>query len=244
MSQDRQIEIASWFGPIRSAPENVGYLSNDASKHPGNATGLAFHSDFSWTPHPINALSLHAIDVADNASTTRFSNTMLAYENMSAATRSRLDHAEIDMAGPLIEDTEKPVREWDPTRLISQTRGPAVKTCDRTGRRYFNVSDLCTLRIANMSAAESDALLQEVFEQLYWCGNVHKHVWRNGDFLIWNNRTIRHARSNMAHVGRRILQRVAAGLSLHELDPAQTATYNMDQVDTTLEKALIDVVAP
>jgi taurine dioxygenase len=223
---ERQGDIVSNFGPIRRTSENMGYLTNEANGNIGNVAGLAFHSDYAWAPSPIMALSLHAVDLVDGASSTKFASAVRAYETLPEKTKVRLKGVDVDIVPPLYDKTEKAGRELDPGAFVLHERRPAVQTCDRTGRPYLMVNWMQALYLYDMPAAESDALLKEIFEHLYRADNLHEHVWRNGDFVLWNNRTLHHARGNMSQVGKRLLQRVAAGLSLHEQYPDLAKSYN------------------
>jgi taurine dioxygenase len=226
MDLDRQAEIVGHFGPVRRTSENMGLLTNDASVTVGNVLGLTFHSDYAWAPCPIMALSLHAIDVVDGASSTKFASAVRAYEKLPEKTKARLKGVDVDMVPPLYDKTDKAGRELDPDDFVLHERRPAVQTCDRTGRPYLLVNWMQALRLYDMPTAESDALLAEIFNSLYSADNQYEHVWHNGDFVLWNNRTLQHARGDMSHVGTRIHQRVAAGLSLHEQYPDLARSYN------------------
>jgi taurine dioxygenase len=89
----------------------------------------------------------------------------------------------------------------------------AVRTNPRTGERYIAVSEMQTARFLGMERDESRALLHEVYRHLYAPEACLEHRWRGGDFILWDNLALQHARGNLAGVGRRILQRVVACLT-------------------------------
>ena len=74
LSKEEQVDFMSLFGaPLRSSIDGVGYITNEAV--PENVLGngeLAFHSDLSFSPKPFDAISLHAVEVEDGRSSTRF----------------------------------------------------------------------------------------------------------------------------------------------------------------------------
>jgi len=222
----RQADIVSNFGPIRRTSENLGHLTNEANGNVGNVLGLSFHSDYAWAPVPLMALSLHAVDLVDGASSTKFASAVRGYEKLPAETKARLKGVDVDMVPPLYDKTDKAGRELDPNAFVLHERRAAVQACDRTGRPYLMVNWMQALRLYDIPTAESDALLEEIFSALYSADNQYEHVWRNGDLVLWNNRTLQHARGNMSNVGKRLLQRVAAGLSLHEQYPDLAKSYN------------------
>src|SRR5690606_26222436 len=72
LSHEQQIRVMGYCGPVLHAPDGIGYISTSAEKGSLGTGELAFHSDLSFTPHPFHAISLHATDVVDNGSSTRF----------------------------------------------------------------------------------------------------------------------------------------------------------------------------
>ena len=62
-----------------------------------------------------------------------------------------------------------------------------------------------------MEWEESRDLLHPVYDHLYAPERVLEHRWRNGDFIVWDNIALQHARGNLEGVGKRLLQRVIVG---------------------------------
>jgi len=74
-----------------------------------------------------------------------------------------------------------------------------------------------TARIDGMSEEESRSIL----EALYAIGErrefIYEHVWRAGDFVMWDNRCTIHARTDFAKHERRLLRRCTVeGDALYE----------------------------
>ena len=65
--------------------------------------------------------------------------------------------------------------------------------------------------VLGMDAATSRALLDEVYAILYDERHVYEHSWKNGDFVVWDNRIVHHARGDLSNVGARTLRRFTAG---------------------------------
>jgi taurine dioxygenase len=84
---------------------------------------------------------------------------------------------------------------------------PIFITHPDTGGKTLFVDRLMTTRIEGMRAEESDAIL----EQLYEIGErrefIFEHVWKLGDFLMWDNRCTIHARTDFPKEERRLLRR-------------------------------------
>lgn len=206
LSMERQQDLCSLFGPILQREGENGYMSNEGGG--ASATELNWHSDANYTDHPFDALSLHALDVVDGASSTRFVRADVA---LPSALTAALEGREQEMIAPdytMLGETTCDRRE--PTAL---KRGvmPTLYTNPHNGKRCVWVSALNTTQVLGMEWEASRDLLHEVFEHLYAPSNVQEHRWRNGDLIIWDNIALQHQRGNLDSVGKRLLQRVIVG---------------------------------
>ena len=64
------------------------------------ASELTWHSDAAYTPHPFDAISLHAIDVVDDASSTFFVSAEQAARELPSELRNALVGREQEMIAP------------------------------------------------------------------------------------------------------------------------------------------------
>src|SRR5262245_58717386 len=96
LSMDHQTALMKLIGPIVRRPQENGYISTD-NDEPASRTELSFHADAAYTDAPFAALSLHAVDVVDGASSTRFASAERGYATLPAALRERLDDARAGM---------------------------------------------------------------------------------------------------------------------------------------------------
>ncbi|MET0588464.1 MAG: TauD/TfdA family dioxygenase [Novosphingobium sp.] len=210
LSMARQQEICALFGPILLRQGENGYMTNELGGP--SASELTFHSDAAYTPHPFDALSLHALDVVDDASSTRFVSAEQALDSLPDGLRQRLAGLEQEMIAP--HYTEIAGRACDRSNSQAQKRGtmPAINTNPHNGRNCVWVGEMQTARLLGLDWEESRDLLHEVFDHLYAPQNVLEHRWRNGDIIIWDNIALQHARGNVEGVGKRLLQRVIVGV--------------------------------
>jgi taurine dioxygenase len=86
---------------------------------------------------------------------------------------------------------------------------PVVIRHPATGRPALFVNRLMTDSIAGMPRAESDALLEQLFQYVEEPDNIYEHAWRVGDALIWDNLATLHARTDFDPKERRALRRTA-----------------------------------
>ena len=94
---------------------------------------------------------------------------------------------------------------------------PVFITHPDTGRKTLFVDRLMTTRIEGVDAAESAAMLDELYEIGERREFIFEHVWKLGDFVMWDNRCTTHARTDFPKEERRLLRRCTVeGEPLHE----------------------------
>ncbi len=206
LGHDEQIAFMSLLGPVlRSRIDGVGYITNVPG--PDNFLGdseLAFHSDLSFSPKPFLAISLHAVEVENGRSSTKFVDPTASYRRLPQALRERIDALNAlhvygaDLAGRNLEDLPT-----HPPRAVH----PLVMRHPRTGERILYVNYNQTARIVELGEAESDALIEQLFACSYPEEAVLEHRWDLGDLVVWDNLALQHARGAVSDVGVRRLQR-------------------------------------
>ncbi len=151
-----------------------------------------WHSDLSYDEVPAKATLLHAVELPSLGGNTCFSDATLAYESLSGATKQRL-------AGLMAEfsygnNTRNKMTNVAASSLDDQGRQtttvvhPVVCAHPVTKRPAIYVNPLMTLRILGIPVAESDALLDELFDALDRPAVRWEQEWRIGDTIMWENR--------------------------------------------------------
>ncbi len=218
LTEEDQVGFAERFGPpaiihtkeyIRTHPA-VMLISN--IREDGKPIGalpdgeMQFHTDQCHQERPAMASMLYAIEVPSVGGNTLFANGYKAYETLPAEIKQRI-------AG------RKALNAYD-YHSAAMKRGtrlaqgvpfyihPVVRTHPATGRRALYVNRLMTARIEEMPEAESDELLQLLFDHQERREFIYEHVWRPGDLLMWDNRCTLHARTDFSPGERRLLRRV------------------------------------
>jgi taurine dioxygenase len=215
LSLDEQIRVMEYFGPVLDDYTTIGYVSNVRSDgHLGNSE-LYYHSDLACTPEPFLGLSLHAVEVEDDATSTRYANAARAYASLPPAIRERIDRLEAVHVWPreLAERQRSDGVPPDHPRAVH----PVVMEDPRTHSRALFVNQNQTDAIVGLEPKESEELIQELFRHLYADDNVYEHLWRNGDVVVWDNRAVQHARAELDPDTPRTLQRVCAAHGPAEL---------------------------
>ena len=76
-----------------------------------------------------------------------------------------------------------------------------------TGREVLYVNRLMSDYIVGMDRAESDALLEDLFQVLEDPAHTYEHVWTPGDLVMWDNMCTLHARTWFDPSQSRVLRR-------------------------------------
>jgi taurine dioxygenase len=85
---------------------------------------------------------------------------------------------------------------------------PAIRTHPETGRKALYVNRLMTEEIEGIPEAEGDAILARLFDATERSPATYEHAWRKGDLIIWDNRSVQHARTDYPPDEPRLLRRV------------------------------------
>lgn len=205
VSPERQVEIASWFGPpppVANAGNDdfVSVLDND--DWAGSAK-LPFHSDLTYTDAPIRAICLHAISLPDVRTSTTFVSGSAAWDDLPTGLQGELSALTLrHVLNSRMPDYDWPVFIADhPVRFIHP----------RTGRPVLFVTEHHADRIYEFDEGRSREMIEFLLGQLYVPERQFVHWWQLDDLLMWDNLVLQHARTETADPdsGRRALQRVA-----------------------------------
>lgn len=210
LSMVRQRELCALLGPILLRQGEDGTMTNETG-HAASVSPLSWHADAAYTDAPFDALSLHALDVVDDASSTRFVDAGAALARLPADLRERLALARVEMVSPGLDMLAGRVCDLDDPHVLKRGERPGIHTNPHNGRDVVWVSELQAARVLGLAREDSRALLHAVFAQLYRKEHVLEHTWRTGDLIIWDNIALQHARGSLVSCGRRVLQRVIVG---------------------------------
>lgn len=209
LSMERQREICALAGPILLRGGETGIMNNEGGAY--TTTELSWHADAAYTDAPFDALSLHALDVVDDASSTRFVAADRALETLPEDLRRELDGRRIEMISPGFEALAGRTCDTRDPPAMKRGEMPAIYRNPHNGRDGLWVSELQAVRVLGIEWEESRDLLNAVFDHLYRPEHVFEHRWRTGDIVIWDNIALQHMRGSLENCGRRVLQRVIVG---------------------------------
>jgi len=217
LDEDAQVRFAESFGALAKTTSGRKF----SVKHPsvmlvsniredGKPIGalpdgeMHFHTDQCHQATPAKATMLYAIEVPRQGGNTLFANAYTAYETLPEDIRRRI--AGRRALNAYTSDTMLRSANYDDAK--SSYWHPVVRTHPATGRKALYVNRLMTRQIEGLPRAESDTLLQQLFDHQEQPKFVYEHVWRVGDILMWDNRCTLHARTDFSAGERRLLRRV------------------------------------
>jgi taurine dioxygenase len=206
LAEADQVRIMGHFGKVLY---EEGYQFEIALDGMLGAHRLAYHSDNIFLSDPILMLSLYALEVDEGRTSTLFAHNQKVLDALLAELRERLPAMDARAVIPMTQ-VERNLSYETPDFLPQYVR-PAVFPHAVTGVPTLPVTELQTSRIDGLPPAESEVLLQQLFDALYAPSNVYEHVWRNRDLLLWDNFALQHSRADQRAMTKRRLRRVCMG---------------------------------
>jgi taurine dioxygenase len=223
LSMEEQLSFCSIFGPVLRGEHDRYLVSNVAKEGLLGDLELLFHHDIPYVPAPFLAGSLHALDISEGVTGTRFASGYRAYEQLPDTLRERVEGLKAVFVRPRDESRRNKLSDSLPGdncavhAVVGRQKGKA--------RPYLFVNGQSTASLIGLPEAESDALIEELLSYTHASDNVYEHRWVKGDLIIWDNLALQHARGKITG-GRRTLQRVTiARLSYEEQYPADAIWF-------------------
>ena len=165
---------------------------------------IMFHHDMIHAEIPSKATLLYSVEIPSTGSNTLFASSYAAYETLDPAIRDRLEGRKA-MHRYNYGSTQR--GDSRGTEAFAECSHPVFRTHEDTGRKAVYVNRLMTTGVLDMPPAESEPLLNAVFDHSEKRDFVYEHVWRVGDLLLWDNRCSSHARTDFPTNERRLMLR-------------------------------------
>jgi taurine dioxygenase len=236
LTMQQQLQFAGNFGELgerKQAPEDLRertegiYQTNEnillvsnikVDGQPIGAFGDAdmwFHIDSGYAERPYKYTILYGLELPPKGGNTLFSNTYLVYDALPAELKEKL-------AGRKALHIHEYMRteKVDINKDISGSPHffhPVFITHPETGKKALFVDRLMTRLIEGFDEAESEHILNRLFDLMESPEFIYEHVWRLGDVVMWDNRVAVHGRTWFPKEENRLLRRCTIeGERLHE----------------------------
>jgi taurine dioxygenase len=203
VTADQQERFASTFGPpIDDMADGVrtGFISNVMEDRAGSGP-LPFHADYSFTPLPVQGIVLYAVELPPQGTSTWYANGALAAatlpDDLRRDVEGRTATHTLGTFGPGMEGARTREHELSPHAIRHQH--PILRTHPRTGETVLFITDLHVEHIDGLDAEASDRLIGALLEHLYQPAHVYEHRWTVDDFVVWDNETLQHMRTDISN---------------------------------------------
>jgi taurine dioxygenase len=219
LDEERQVAFAERFGPLSPIHTDHHSETNKAVMYIGNRKKdgrmigalplgeMQFHSDQCYKERPAAGTMLYSIEIPAAGGNTLFANAYKAYDALPADVKRAIEGKKAvqvyDYGGGVL----------DRANMVKPEEGlsfahPVVRTHPATGRKALYVNRLMTHHIEGLPQAQSEALLQLIFDTIERPEFIYEHRWRVGDVLLWDNRCTLHARRDFNANENRWMRRV------------------------------------
>ena len=210
LTSEQHKSFSRYFGELTELPQAPTYAGHTdmqevrrEAHEPANVVPSFehFHTDSPFLERPPLCIVMRALEVPRFGGDTAFSNSYLAYEELSDGLKEVLEQLQIVYSGKDIWSRNAKLDQDKQLRLREQHNfsesqlesiHPAVRRHPRTGRKALYVSRAYFKRFAGWSEEESRALLdylQTLPHRLQYQCRVR---WRPDTLIVWDNRFLLH----------------------------------------------------
>lgn len=202
ITPEEQIALCSIIGaPVDEALDDRFYttFTNDGSSEAGTGK-LPFHSDNSFSPTPLSAISLYALEIPAKGTSTLFRDTELAWEKLAESQRRNLE----TKSALHMLDEQSPDRH----RVAGYKRHATAEDPQAEHRIGFlnpnnrrmclYVNEELTEYVVGVSRRDSDEILEDLLSHISVASPIYEHSWHKNDLVVWDNLALQHARSDGA----------------------------------------------
>lgn len=196
---ERHIEFGRLFGELHAhpaAPAMDGYpeiFEIHAHRESKVANGEFWHSDVSCDEIPPLGTMLQLHILPPTGGDTMFSDMYAAWESLPAPMQDRLSSLTATHESEHVYKGRYADRGQDDQEISCPTAvHPVVRTHPDTKRKALYVNRAFTTRINELSAAESRALLDQLFDHSEQTDFQIRFRWSLNDMAFWDNRCCMH----------------------------------------------------
>ncbi len=172
--------------------------------------GATWHTDDSFMREPCSLTMLYGVVVPSRGGDTQFANMYAAYDDLPPETRARIDGLKVIHKYESSRRTGRVAKRPEAEMAtMPEATHPLVRTHPETGRKALYLNPNRMEEVVGLGRDESDRLLDELIAHAIQPKYQYRHVWRQGDVVIWDNRCTMHkANADYPEGERRLMHRV------------------------------------
>ncbi|MDB5414019.1 MAG: taurine catabolism dioxygenase TauD, TfdA family protein [Rubritepida sp.] len=187
--------LSAYYLPGHPEIYRVSNKKVDGKPQGREDAGTYWHSDGSWQPAPPMASLLHALEIPPVGGDTIFANMYRAYETLSAPMKRMLEELQVvhSLGAAVLKTSygKEYVGNIEEAMAKNATH-PVIRTHPESKRKALFVNKGFTSHIVGIPQAESEAILNFLFEHSTMPENLYRHRWQRHDLVIWDNRCAMH----------------------------------------------------
>jgi taurine dioxygenase len=168
-----------------------------------------WHTDMSYLDVPPMASMLYALEVPPAGGNTSFCSMYAVYQALPDGLKHRIANLKIKHDGTYNSGgyLRQGVTATDDPRTSPGAVHPLVCTHPDTGRRMLYLGRRRNAYLVGLELAQSEALLDELWDFVARPQFAWEHAWRVGDLVLWDNRCTMHRRDPFDASARRVMHR-------------------------------------
>ncbi len=209
------ININRFFTPLADHPQIAQVL-----KEPGQQKNIGekWHTDHSYDQIPALGSILVARELPQSGGDTLFASMFAAYDALTDSMKKRLQglsalHSSRHAFGAKAYEKRNDKEDYagrlgNASAATQDANHPLVIRHPLSGKQAIYVNPGFTLSINELTATDSEALLEELYEH---CQNeqfIHRFRWHKGSIAFWDNRATWHSAMNDYPGQRRLMHRI------------------------------------
>ena len=177
--------------PVIGAPD-LNLVSNAGRTTPPRSV---FHTDTSYVARPPAFTALRAVCLPPEGGETLFSDQVAAVDRLPAAIVERLADRTVRHGATGVADTG-----W--------TRHPLLRRHPVTGdvALFLSTPERCT-ELSGVDGKTSARIIAALYRRSIRPAGLYRHIWRDGDIVVWDDRVTMHRADHGGVTGDRVLHR-------------------------------------
>jgi (R)-3-[(carboxymethyl)amino]fatty acid dioxygenase/decarboxylase len=168
-----------------------------------SGTGRYWHTDYQFFEQPLPLTMLYPQAFAAQLRETSYIDMSVVLQRLPSALRRRVQGVRAQQDAKLRYkvqacDIDKSIAEIleEVTRLIPPVWHPAIIEHPSTGESILYVSPGFTTALEGLDHETNRAVLADLFEFVMRPEHIHTQYWKEGDILLWDNRSLLHKASS------------------------------------------------
>jgi taurine dioxygenase len=198
ITPQQQLAFAERFAPVMlpmmdaksDMPEGITLLDQVNADGYGS---VRWHADATFLPEPPLGAILRAQQVAESGGDTSWASMYAAYDALSPAMQSFLDGLTAVHTNEILNESLKKLPQVVRRDAgVVRTVHPVVRVHPETGRKALYVGINFTLKIVELTEAESENLLSFLYEHVNAPEFRCTFHWERNSVAMWDNRASQH----------------------------------------------------